>query len=284
MSKKVVASFDGDEEANKEISEVEAKQNSRDVVAGFTIPREYIRLPSMGKIYPKTSSLHGLEEIELHQMTAAEEDILTSRALIRSGKAIDMVISSCIIDKTINVDDLLNGDKNAIMLAIRVGGYGKEYAIPVICPSCETEERNNVWDLSKLQMNMLDSELDVVGENIFSVELPSKNVVKFKLLNSGEEKELSEILEKQRRLTGAKIDRGITTRFKRVILSVNGDDTPNIISQFSEKMSANDSRALRKCMDKTEPDVLMEQEFTCPTCGEVNVVNIQLTPEFFWPQ
>ena len=105
-----------------------------DQMAGFSVPRDYVMLPSKGRIYPADSPLYNLEEIEVRHLTAADEDILTSRALLRTGKAIDTMLSNVLMNKSINVDDFISGDKNAILTFLRITGYGPEYDVEVDCP------------------------------------------------------------------------------------------------------------------------------------------------------
>ena len=106
----------------------------------FVVPTEFVELPSGGRFYPENHPLHGQSTIEIKQMTAKEEDILTSRTLLKNGVAIDRVIQSLITDKRVNSDSLLVGDRNAILIAARVSGYGNEYNTTVGCPACGTTQ------------------------------------------------------------------------------------------------------------------------------------------------
>ncbi len=263
--------------------------SSRDVIAGFVVPKDYVKLPSKGLIYPKSSTLYGAEDIEVRQMTASEEDILTSRSLVRSGKAIDLVIGNCITDKTVKVDDLLLGDKNAIMVALRVGGYGADYNVSVSCPSCMEETPNHVFSLTNLQVNTLDIEPLEESKNLFEFKTPSDNNVIFKFLTSGESKEVSESQSNVKRVSGSQIDTNITSRFKAQIVSVNGksiedSDGRKYVREYIERMPVGDSRSLRKFIDEKEPDIIMKQLFECPSCGVKNEVDVPITVEFFWPE
>ena len=107
----------------------------------FVVPTEFVALPSEGKFYPPDHPLHNAESIEIRQMTAKEEDILTSRTLIKKGIALERVIKNLIVDKTIDPDGLLVGDRNAIIIATRVSGYGNDYTTKISCPNCGTNSR-----------------------------------------------------------------------------------------------------------------------------------------------
>ena len=114
----------------------QAMQNEGGGGFSFVVPTEFVELPSQGKFYPQTHPLYGQDSIEIRQMTAKEEDILTSKTLIKKGVALDRVVDNLIVDKRIKQDSLLVGDKNAIIIAMRVSGYGNEYNTRVVCPSC----------------------------------------------------------------------------------------------------------------------------------------------------
>ena len=255
-----------------------------DEVAGFKVPTDFVQLPSGGKVYPVSSTLHNLKEVELRHLTAADEDILTSRSLLRSGKAIDSVISACLANKNINVEELLSGDKNAIVTFLRVSGYGSDYEVEMDCPSCG-ETSNHTFDLSNLQMKNLEIEPAVAGDNRFTFQLPQTQInVEFRFLNSLQDKEIADAQDKMKKRTQSPIDRNITTRLKNVIIAIEGNSDQGYINQFVDNMNVRDSRALRKYMEDHTPDLDMEQEFECVHCGHRGEVEIPITVGFFWPE
>lgn len=261
-------------------AEISEKEEGR---SGFTIPRDQVLLPSMGKLYPTNHPLHGQEFIEVRHLTAADEDILTSRSLLRSGKALDHLLQNCIVDKSIQIDDLVSGDKNAIMTFLRISGYGEDYEVKIECPSCE-EEIQHTFDLTKLAVRTLDLTPEDQNNPTFDLELPSGNWIKFKFLTSSEENEITEILELTKKKTGSPLERNITTRYSRQILSVNGDDSQDTIQNFIKTMTVRDSRAFRKFLSDNEPDVIMKQEYSCPMCSNKEEVDIPIGVGFFWPE
>ena len=95
-------------------------------MANYEFPTETVDLPSKGHFYFQGHPLSS-GKVELKYMTAKEEDILTSQNLIQQGTVIDVLLESLIVDKSIKVEDLLVGDKNALMVAARVLGYGADY-------------------------------------------------------------------------------------------------------------------------------------------------------------
>ena len=250
--------------------------------SAFRVPTEFVPLPSFGLVYPPNSPLHNLKEIEVRYMTAIDEDILTSRSLLRSGKAIDAVLKNCILDARINPEELLSGDKNALITFLRVSGYGPEYKVEIDCPSCE-ETSKYEFDLSQLEMKTLDVEPIEQGENRFHIQLPTGTHIEFKFLNSAEEKEISDAQDRIKRSTNSPVDRNVTTRLKNTIISIDGNTDSSLINQYVDTLNVRDSRALRKYMEDNTPDIDMKQEFNCPHCGHRGEVDVPISVGFFWP-
>ena len=250
--------------------------------SAFRVPTELVPLPSFGLVYPPNSPLHNIKEIEIRYMTAADEDILTSRSLLRSGKAIDAVLKNCILDARINPEELLSGDKNALITFLRVSGYGPEYKVEIDCPSCE-ETSKYEFDLSQLEMKTLDVEPIEQGENRFHIQLPTGTHIEFKFLNSAEEKEISDAQDRIKRSTNSPVDRNVTTRLKNTIISIDGNTDSSLINQYVDTLNVRDSRALRKYMEDNTPDIDMKQEFNCPHCGHRGEVDVPISVGFFWP-
>ena len=295
MAKNAQVDFDSDESTINDESSLEQAlkrevptsdldnvDQNRDGAAGFVVPRDFVMLPSKGVIYPIDSPLHGLEEIEVRHLTAQDEDVLTSRSLLRSGKALDAVLNNVILNKSVKADKMISGDKNAILTFLRITGYGPEYVVQIDCPSCNTEVKHE-FDLSTLSMRFLDVSPIADGENRFEYTLPSGNLIHFKFLTTEEENAINEQLEKAKKMTNSPFDSNVTTRLKHQLVSVNGDDNHATINQFVDVMSVRDSRAFRKYFDDIEPDVLMKQDFDCPHCGHRGEVDIPITVGFFWP-
>ena len=111
---------------------------------GWEVPVEVVPLPSQGRVYPAGSPLRGRETVEIKAMTANEEDILMSPALIKQGKVLDKLMSSCLIDKSIDPQELLSGDRNALMIAIRITGYGSDYTVKTTCPNCSGQKTSDI--------------------------------------------------------------------------------------------------------------------------------------------
>ena len=259
------------------------KASEYDQMAGFSVPRDYVMLPSKGRIYSSDSPLYNLEEIEVRHMTAADEDILTSRALLRTGKAIDTMLSNVLMNKSINVNEFISGDKNAILTFLRITGYGPDYDVEIDCPGCN-ESIKHQFDLTKLTMRFLDVDPIVAGENRFEFVLPSGIRIEFKLLNSAEDQKISDEQEKLKRTTNSPLEKNVTTKYKHQIVSVDNKDDQTFINNFVDTMNLRDSRAFRTYLEEVEPDVDMNQEFKCRMCGHSEEVEIPVTVGFFWPE
>jgi hypothetical protein len=249
---------------------------------GFDIPVESVTLPSRGLAYAPDHPLCNEDSVEIKCMTAKEEDLLTSRALIKNGTVISQLLRSCILNKTVDPDDMLVGDRNAVLIAIRVTGYGSEYAVKIGCPSC-SEEYDNEFSLSGLKVKPLTGTPATPNANLFEYTLPLSGLkIHFKLLTGRDELEISKVSDKKKKLQ-TQIDNSITSRLLYSIVSVGGETDRNKIAKVVNNMRAGDSRALRKHIDSIEPGVEMRQSSTCPHCNEESEVNVPLGITFFWP-
>jgi len=249
---------------------------------GMEIAVESVPLPSRGLIYSPESSVFGREVLEIKPMTAREEDILTSRAYIKNGTVITELIKSCLIDKSIDVESLITGDRNALMIALRITGYGADYDVECECPRCATSARYN-FNLSNLQIKRLEIEPVSEGSNLFEVVLPvSKKSVKVRFLNGHDEKEMMVLSERKKKL-GLQHDSLVTDRLSFSIVSVDGISDKNKINHFIKEMPARDSLALRKFLDNNEPGVNMSVTMKCNSCFEESDIRLPLGATFFWP-
>jgi hypothetical protein len=247
-------------------------------------PTEVVDLPSKGLLYPKDSPLAG-GTIELKYMTAKEEDILTSRNLIQKGIVLDKLLEAIIVDEKVSLNDLLLGDKNSIMIATRILGYGKDYTVQLTDPSTG-DKQEETFDLTKVGDKKIDYKLFKSGKNEFEFELPSSKIkIMFRLLTHKEEKEIDVELKALRKFTKESgISSEITTRLKKAILSVGGDASLKRVSEFVDnELLSRDSFAFREYLQEITPDVDMSFTFTSEATGEDTTMDIPLDVEFFWP-
>ena len=245
-------------------------------------PTEVIDLPSKGYFYPEDNPLSS-GQVEIKYMTAREEDILTSINLIQKGIVLDKLLEALVVSD-VNLDDILIGDKNAIMVASRVLAYGKDYIFDFTDPS-SGETREESVDLTKLKDKKVDFSKYEKGKNEFDFELPaSKKVITFKILTQRDEKQIDNELKAMKKFTKESgIDPEITTRLKASILAVDGDRERNTVNKFvdNEFLSV-DSFAYRVYLASITPDIDLSYSVELDN-GEVEEVAVPVTAQFFWP-
>ena len=244
----------------------------------FVVPTEFVDLPSQGRFYPQGHPLHGQHSLEIKQMTAKEEDILTSRTLLKKGLALDKLIESLIVDKSINPSTLLVGDRNAIIIAARVSGYGSDYSTNVACPSCGTKQDYSFnLNSANIESGNIREDLSVTdnGDGTITCVLPKTQItVVAKLLTGAEEKSL----------INSNPDEGlISKQLSSIIVSANGDSSRQALDYVANNLPSFDSRHLRMVIKMATPDVDLTQEFSCTNCGHTQEMEVPLTANFFWP-
>ena len=245
----------------------------------IALPTETISLPSKGKVYDAENPLSS-GTIEMKYMTAREEDILTNPNLLRQGLAIEKVLQA-LIKSPIQYDDLLLGDRNALLIAARILGYGSTYSFEYTSPETDIKEQITI-DLQQIKDKIVDETL-FKNKNEFGFELPfSKNVVTIKLLTVADEKKID---QEVKGLKKANLQTGeLTLRLKHQITSINGDYTVKAVRDFIDTMLlARDSNALRSFITNITPDIDLTVDFTLADGTEVSDT-LPLTAEFFFPR
>jgi len=246
----------------------------------FVNPTEFVDLPTKGRFYPEGHPLQNKEMVEIRYMTAKEEDILTSRTLLKNGMAIDRLISSILIDRSIDVRTLYVADKNAIMVAARITGFGPEYETRTTCPVCSATQ-NYTFDLNECRPYHGSDDLELTASGTFTVKLPRTEITaEVKILNASEEDKLARLA--QNKVKKKLPETTLTDQLKAIIISLNEQTERSIINKFVDLMPAQDSRFLRKEYMKAAPNVEMKNDFTCSSCGHEQEVDIPLTVDFFW--
>ena len=249
----------------------------------YAFPTETLSLPSEGLLYPEDSPLRS-GTIDVKYMTAKEEDILTSTNLIEKGLVIDKLLESVIADPKVKLDDLLIGDKNALMVGTRVLGYGKDYSVTINDPDTSLDVETS-FDLTELKTNKLNKKLVKEGKNEFSFTLPtSKKEIVFKLLTHKDETEIANEVKAYQKLTKVTgISNELTTRFKKQIISVDGERDKLKIAEFVDnQFLALDTRQYREYVKSIQPDVNFDVEYESQL-GELHTVSLPIGVGFFWP-
>jgi hypothetical protein len=232
-------------------------------------PTEIIDLPSKGLVYPEGNPLSE-GKIEMKYMTAKEEDILTNQSYIQNGTVLDKLLQALIVSK-INYNDLIVGDKNAIMVAARILGYGSEYTF---------NYGGDEYTVDLTKINNKPFECSNKGVNEFEFKLPSTNTkITYKILTHGDEQKIQSELDGLKKIN-KNSSAELSTRLKYMIISVGGERDPKTIREFVDnQLLARDSRELRKHIKDTQPDV----DLTFFPDGSTDRVDIPIGVKFFWP-
>ena len=240
----------------------------------FKFPTETIELPSKGFLYPKDNPLSS-GKIEMKYMTAKEEDILTNQNYIKNGTVIDELLKSLIVSK-INYNDLLVGDKNALLVAARILGYGKDYTFTY------NGEEITV-DLAELDNKEFNTSELTQGVNEFTFILPhSQTPITYRLLTHGDEGKIAAEIKGLKKIN-KKSSPELSTRLKYMITSVNGEAETKAVRDFVDNyMLAMDSRAFREHIKDKQPDIKLTFEYETSD-GVVEDVDIPIGINFFWP-
>lgn len=257
------------------IAEHESKATTKEEVHDF--PTEIVELPSKGLLYPEGHPLSD-GKIEMKYMTAKEEDILTNQSFIKQGVVLDKLFKSLIVTK-VAYDDLFVGDKNAIMVAARILGYGKTYDAKVTTPSGNEQEVS--IDLTDLKEKEIDWDVLKKGVTEYDFELPaSKRTVKVRLIDGHIQKKID---AENKGLQKLGKDASATTLLKHIITEVDGDTETGTIRKFVDNMLAIDARAVRKFLRELTPDmdltVYVVDEATLEPFRSAFTIGL----DFFWP-
>jgi len=255
----------------------------------FVAPTEFVVLPSAGRFYAQGHPLSGQEVIEVRHMTAKEEDILTSQSLLKKGVALDRFLQSLIVDKRIRTDDLLVGDKNAVLVNARVNGYGAEYDTSVTCPSCQANSRFQF----DLEDNSVQTGLEFIDElegvnidqttGLINISLPVTGwKFECKPMTGRDEKTLTKAVEARRK---RKLPEDmLSQQISLFTVSISGVTDRAQIQEAIKSLPARDSRHLRQSYQKLTPNLDLTQSFECSECGHVGDMEVPFTTDFFWPK
>jgi len=244
-------------------------------------PTEVVELPSKGYFYPKDSPLAS-GKVEMKYMTAREEDILTSPNLMQQGTMINVFLKALIIDKSIDVDEFLIGDKNGLIVASRILGYGKDYDFEYTTESGDVF--TSIVDLTTIQEKQIDFSKFKKGQTEFPYTLPnSERVLTFQLMTQKAEFKVErEIIALEKISDGISYE--ITTRLKHFILSVDGKTEKEYINSFVDnEFLSRDALDFRRYISSITPDVDMTTTVTGKD-GIEREVAVPITAQFFWPK
>lgn len=250
----------------------------------FDVPFDLAKLPSRGLIYPANSPLANKQEVEFRAMGPIQENILASEALVKNGTVSSVLVKSCLVDQKIDVTSLVLGDKAALMLAIRISGFGHEYKANTRCPACG-ERFDHQFDLRNCPIKFLDEEPVSPNTNLFEFILPkSKKTVLFSLLTDQDDLDIMKTQKQRKKAVGSDVSSRPTDELLSMIKSIDGKDDKQEIAKFvMTKMSIYDSRALKEYAIAISPGIDLEEEVTCIHCSETDLHRVPMTSQFFFP-
>ena len=246
----------------------------------FVSPTEFVDLPSKGKYYPEGHPLRNQDVIEIKYMTAKHEDILTNRSLLKKGVALSRLINDLIVNKSINGNDLLVGDRNAIMIHARATAYGRKYETSVSCPACNANSKH-AFDLAEPNVyhGEMEEGVQPLENGNFLITTPhSKIDVEVKLITGKEEAVLIKNYADKK-----KDQKMISDQLRLFIVAVKDHTDKNVINYFIENAPAQETRYIRNVFTKLSPDLRIVGDFECPSCGHEQELEVAFGADFFWP-
>tara|TARA_R110001592_G_scaffold96552_4_gene277226 strand:- start:902 stop:1705 length:804 start_codon:yes stop_codon:yes gene_type:complete len=240
----------------------------------FKFPTEMVDLPSQGIVYPKDNPLSS-GKIEMKYMTAKEEDIITNQAYIQKGIVIDKLLEALVVS-SVNIEDLIVGDKNALLVASRVLGYGSNYKFSYGGEDYEV-------DLATLENKKFDKSLFTPNENKFTFQTPhGENLIEFQLITDKIEKKVDAELRGLKKLNKGTSPE-MSTRLKHIIIAVDGNTDKKDIREFvDDYFLARDAKAMRDYIVKIQPDVDFSFDRELSN-GDIEEIDIPVGANFFFP-
>ena len=248
----------------------------------FVTPTEFVALPSKGVGYAPNHPLHGQDTVEIKYMTAKDEDILTSRSLIKNGVVLDRLISNLLVDKKINSADILLGDRNAIVIAARASAYGHIYETKIECPNCGAKAKTD-FDLTDPWVysgdDWSDYDITALETGNYVIKLPKTGYsVEVRLLKGTDEIKVFKLLQNKK-----KSDEVVTRQMRMFIVSIEGHTDSKVIEYFINNAPSSETRYLRQAYDKISPDLKIKKDYECDECGHEANLEVGLGADFFWP-
>ncbi len=251
------------------------KTMSRETDPDLMTSYEIVKLPSKGLFY-----VNKISEVKVEYMTSKDEDLLTTPSLIENGTVLDVLLKRKIKTAGINPEDLLPGDRNAILLFLRSSSYGSDYTVQVTDPRTGNPFKTTV-DLTKLKYKELKQTPNENG--YFTTELPMrKKTVLFRLLTVGEDSKLYKSAEAIKEAKNEEYSQYSTMRLKASIVSINDNTDRTYISKFVDAMPALDAFTIRRKIMEVSPDVDMEYVFAAKDGYTFNA-NLSVGLDFFFP-
>ena len=248
----------------------------------FVRPTTILTLPSKGKFYQEGHPLYNQETIEIRQMTTAEEDVLTNTTLLKNGTALDKFLERILIDSKVSPEQMLVGDKNAVLIQARIDGYGSNYDTTVACPACG-EKSKFTFDLnsSYQEVEVYTPEgVQETQQGTFIVTLENGWDVEFRAMTGADENKIAKGASNKKKAGLASTP--VQDQLNTIIVSVSGHTDRGTIAQAVQHMTGKDSKLIRESYRRVVPNVELRSDFECRSCGTSTEMEVPLSVDFFW--
>lgn len=269
--------------ANPTIQDATPPQLTQNTPLDFIVPTEFVELPSKGKFYPAGHPLRNKDVIEIKQMTAKEEDLLTSKSLIKKGVVLDKLLQSLIVNKAINPDTITLEDRSAIVIAARISAYGADYNTSVTCPQCSQKNKHTFNLLEKTNVEEESAEfkgIDIDDNGFFNILLPAtKWNITCRALIGFDEKTLLNATESKKSSANDSI---FLEQLRTMIVAIQGVTDRASVSNAILNMPASDTRYLKREYQKLVVPYDIKQNFACSSCDFEAIMEVPLSADFFW--
>ena len=240
------------------------------------VPYDVLELPSQGLLYPNKKS-----SVKVEYLTAMDETILTSPNLSQNGKFLTVLLDRKVKDLGFPTEDLLEGDRLAILIWLRATGYGEIYNQQVF-DSKSTDFVDAEINLNDLKQKKLTLTPDENGE--FEFRLPNKGLlVKFKFTTGKDEESIDTIDEDRQKRYGSEVSERVMIKLEQQVTEIEGERDPLKISNILKRLPILDARHLRKFISENEPGMNLSVKASIPG-GESVDTFLRFTRDFFWPE
>jgi hypothetical protein len=237
-----------------------------------TISYDVVELPSKGIHYTNKR-----KSVRVAYLTASDENILSSPSFLNTNTVIPELLKRKILDRDFPIDEIVEEDRQAILIFLRNTAFGSEYILTTFDPKTD-KEFNTTINLETLKIKDFNLSENADGEYSYYLE-KSKIDITFKFLTRKQEDEIEKIKENW---NGNGVAPIITKQLEMMIKSIGGTKDALKIRSFIEMMPIKDSQDFRKFIQDNKPGLDLTQTVTTPS-GENIQVNIGFGVEFFRP-
>ena len=238
----------------------------------FNLPHDVITLPSQGRFYKNKK-----KSVKVGFLTANDENILANASNMSGDQIIHNLVRAKVYEPDLKIEEMLDGDIEAILIFLRNTSFGAEYTFNLLDPQTEQTFESTIT-LDELDFAKPEVEPDENG--LFTTVLPkSGKPVKLKLLTFGDKKELN---DRESSYPKNMVAPRVTWRLAKQIVSIDGNEDKGEIVKFIDKMPIMDSKYITQFLNKNQPSINLEREFIAPSGKKVKS-RIAFGVEFFRP-